>query len=457
MSTSAATTLTPPTMPGYFLVGSAPAFIRDTLDVLIASRQLGDLVRMYFGPFPLYIVNSPELAHEVLVTKAASFYKSSNLKRVLDKAVGKGLFTNDGESWRQQRKLAQPAFHTRRIASYADVMVRYADELASRWHDGEHIDVERDMAAVTMKIIAKTVFDADVEGETDGISQAVTYILRASDKRFNNLVQLPDWLPTPGNRRMQEAVDFLDREIQRFIDERRASGEDKGDLLSMLMAAQDEENGQSMSDKQLRDEAMTVFGAGHETTAVTLTWALYALSQAPHVEAQLHAELDTVLAGRLPTYEDLPKLPYTEKVIKEVMRLYPAAWGVTRESIEPVSIGGYPVKPATLFMVNIYGIHRDARYWAQPETFDPERFSPENEKNIPRYAYFPFGAGPRVCIGNAFAMMEARLLLATLAQRYRFALAPVQTVKPARMFTLRPQNGLHMVALQRQTMPAAQV
>ncbi|MFQ3648273.1 MAG: cytochrome P450 [Anaerolineae bacterium] len=446
-------TVTPPTLPGRFLLGSAPEFQRDTLHLLLESRKLGEFVRMYYGPFRLYILNTPDLAHEVLVEKAASFYKTTLLKTVLEPVVGAGLFTNDGDSWRQQRRLAQPAFHSKRIAAYADVMVQFAHELAERWHDQQTLDVEHEMAGVTMQIVSKTLFDAHVTQE-DTTGQAVATVLRLADQRFNRIVQVPDWLPTPENRRMKAAIQHLDALIQGFINERRATGEDKGDLLSMMIAATDDENGARMSDKQLRDEVMTVFGAGHETTAVTLTWAFYVLSQHPEVEAKLHAELDTVLGGRLPTFEDLPKLTYTEKVIKETMRLYPPAWSVTREPIVPVRLADkYDLKKGETLMVNIYGIHRDERYFPDPLRFDPERWTPENEKKMHRYQYFPFGAGPRVCIGNSFAMMEARLVLATLAQRFRLTLAPEQIVKPQRVFTLRPRYGMKMIAHVRQPIP----
>jgi cytochrome P450 len=243
----------------------------------------------------------------------------------------------------------------------------------------------------------------------------------------------------------------LDEMIQKFIDDRRASGEDKGDLLSMLLLARDEDGTGQMNDKQVRDEAMTLFGAGHETTAVALTWTWYLLSQHPEVEARLHEELNIALGGRQPTLEDLPRLPYTEMIIKEAMRLYPPAFGTTREANTNAEIAGYTIKKGQVVYVNIYGVHRDSRFFPDPDRFDPERFSPENEKQIQKYAYLPFGGGPRVCIGNAFAMMEARLILATVAQKYRLKLAPGHQVAPSRLFTLRPKFGMKMVAARRES------
>jgi cytochrome P450 len=277
----------------------------------------------------------------------------------------------------------------------------------------------------------------------------ISVALEIVNVRLGKVLALPDWLPTPENRRLARTAKRLDETIQRFIDERRATGEDRGDLLSMLLLAQDEEGGQ-MTDKQVRDEAMTLFGAGHETTAVTMMWVWYLLSQHPEVEAKLMRELDSVLGGRAPQIEDLPNLPYTEMVIKETLRLYPPAFGVTRQTVQDAEIGGYRIKKGSAVYVNIYGVQRDARFFPDPDRFDPQRFSPENEKQIMKYAYLPFGGGPRVCIGNAFAMMEARLILATVAQKYRLSVAPGHQVVPDRLFTLRPKYGLKMVATKRE-------
>jgi cytochrome P450 len=434
---------------GHFLFGNLREFSADTLSFLLDMRQYGDFVECRFGPFPFYVINHPDLAHEMLVTQASKFYKSSITKRVMYKAVGEGLFTNDGDSWKRQRKLSQPAFHTMRIANYATVMVEYAQNMIAKWRSGEKLDLEREMNALTMQIVSKTLFDASVDGEEDELSKAVKIILSTTDKRFNRLIPLPEWLPVEENKQMNWALKRLDEIIQEFIDERRKTGEDKGDLLSMLMAAQDEEHG-GMSDKQLRDESVTVFGAGHETTSGALTWTFYLLSQHPEIEAKLQDELQTVLNGRPPTFADLPRLPYTEMVIKESMRLYPPAWGVTREAIEDVNLSGYRMEKGRIAIANIYGMHRDSHYFPDAEKFIPERFSAENEKHINKYAYLPFGAGPRICIGNAFAMMEARLLLATIAQAFELSLAPGQKVAPERVFTLRPKYGMHMVAKARE-------
>jgi cytochrome P450 len=441
-----------PTIPGEFFFNNARDFNRDTLQFILDSRQHGDFVRMNYGPFPLYILNNPALIHQVLVTDASKYYKSRNLKIATRPVIGDGLFTNDGDSWKRQRKLAQPAFHTKRIASYADIMVKYAQELTTQWQENQTIDVDIAMAHLTMQIISKTVFDAEVDG-TDTISTAITIALSSIDKRTKNVFSLPLWIPTSDNRKFNEAIDLLDKLIQQFIDERRASKEDKGDLLRMLIDAQDEENGSGMSDKQLRDECMTIFGAGHETTAVTLTWTLYLLSQHPNIANKLYTEIDSVLQGQAATFTDLPQLRYTDMVIKESMRLYPAAWGVSREAIVDVEIGEHTLPKGSLFLVNLYGMHRNEAYFPDALSFKPERFSPENEKNILKGSYIPFGGGPRVCIGNSFATMEAVLALATLLQHHRFELADGHLVEPARLFTLRPKFGMKMVIKNRQSTP----
>lgn len=441
----------PPTPKGHFLAGNLPEFTADTLAFLLDVRQYGDIASFLFGPFRAYVVSSPELVHQVLVTDADKFYKPVSVKAATRPVIGNGLFSNDGDFWKRQRRLVQPAFHTKRIGAYAQVMVDHAQALMARWQDGQTYDIDQEMTRLTMGIVSKTLFDADVSDEANEISEMVTIALHSVNLRLNRVFGIPDWLPTAENRRLKYAVKRLDAMIQRFIDDRRKSGEDKGDLLSMLLLARDEDDGGMMTDRQVRDEAMTVFGAGHETTATALMWTWYLLSQHPEVEARLLEELETVLGDRAATLSDLPRLIYTEMVIRESMRLYPPAWSLTRQTIDSVDIGGYPIDKGRVVVLNIYGMHRDARYFPDPDRFDPERFRPENEKNIPKYAYLPFGGGPRVCIGNAFAMMEAKLIVATIARQFRLALAPDQQVAPQRVFTLRAKYGMRMIASERQT------
>ncbi|MBC7869877.1 MAG: cytochrome P450, partial [Chitinophagaceae bacterium] len=403
---------------GHFVLGNLPAWSRDTLAFMLNIRRYGDLVSAKFGPYPIYFANHPDLFHEIFVANPDHYEKSFATKEVLRPNLGNGLFTSDGEFWKRQRKLMQPAFHTKRIAAYADVMVNYALSLTEKWQTGQTLPIDHEMVNLTMHIVTKSLFDLEMGHNADEVGAAVTRILEIINVRFNRLKRLPEWMPTRENRDLRNAIAKIDALIQQFIDERRRTGRDNGDLLSMMLLAQDDD-GSGMTDKQVRDEAMTLFAAGHETTAVALTWTWYLLSQHPEVEAQMLEEMQSVLGGRLPTFADLPNLKYTEMIIKESMRLYPPAWVTSRQvATDDVTLGGYPVDKWVSVVINIFGVHRDGRFFPEPEKFDPERFSPENEKNIHKYAYMPFGAGPRVCIGNAFAMMEAKLVLATIAPRF---------------------------------------
>jgi cytochrome P450 len=402
------------------------------------------------GPIKMYQFSDPEYAREVLIEKADKFRKGDIMKRGLGPFIGNGLVTSDGDFWKRQRKLVQPAFHYKRIETYADVMVDHTLKMMEGWRNGETRRIDRDMMKVTLSVVCKTLFDADVSGEAERVAELLGEVLVLSNERFSSVINLPEWMPTPKRRRTQRVMRELDAIIQRFIEERRKSGEDKGDLLSMLLMAQDDD-GQGMSDKQLRDEVMTLFFAGHETTAMTLTWTWYLLSQHPDVLKELVAEIDTALEGRAPTIRDLPNLPYTEMVVKESMRIYPAVSGVNRKTLEDVNIGGYFVPKDTEISVSIWAMHRSPRYFDNPEQFDPKRFSPEREKDIPRYAYLPFAAGPRVCIGNSFAMMEARLIVATVLQHFTPTLVPGQNITAEQILTIRPRNGLQMRVEGRET------
>jgi cytochrome P450 len=413
------------------------------------SNTYGGLSYSRFGWLSFYNVTDAELMQEILVKQVDKYRKVDFINDALSAFLGNGLLTSSGDFWKRQRKLAQPAFHTRRIEAYGDVMVRYTQQMLAGWRNGEQRHLDRDMMKLTLQIVSKTLFDADVAGDADRVGVLLTHILHATNSRVNSMVRLPDWVPTPQRQAAQRDVTELDAIIQRIVDERRESGADRGDLLSMLLLAQDDE-GKGMSDQQLRDELMTIFLAGHETTAMNLTWTWYLLSQHPDVVTRLREEVDRVLGDRAATVADLANLPYTEMVVKEAMRLYPPAPAVGREPVEDTELGGYPLPKQALLNLSIFAMHRSARYYPEPDRFDPERFSEANEKTIPKYAYLPFGAGPRVCIGNSFALMEARLVLATMIQQVDLALVPGQQIVPQQLLTVRPRHGLEMTIARRE-------
>jgi len=416
------------------------AYTRDPLVYLTQlQKEYGDVVTLRAYNYRVFFLSHPDHIEEVLVTQSRKFFKGRILK-ANKRLFGNGLLTSEGDFWLRQRRLAQPAFHRARVASYGETMVRFADQLIAGWRDGETRDVHTEMMRLTLQIVAKTLFDADVDHEAKEIGKALEAIMELNSN-FRRVVLTPPWLPTRHNLRAMLATRRLNRIIYRIIAERRASERDAGDLLSMLLAAQDED-GSRMNDQQLRDEAITIFLAGHETTAIALSWTWWLLAQNPEVEARLHTELDTVLAGRSPQMEDLPRLPYAEKVITESLRLYPPAWGMPRLAIEDVEIGGYKIAKGCGVSVSQWVVHRDRRWFDEPLAFRPERWDGELQKRLPRFAYFPFGGGPRQCIGNAFAQMEATLVLATIAQKFRFRLVADHPVIPLASITLRPKHGI---------------
>ena len=418
-------------------------FRRDPLRYLDRLRAAhGDVVLFRFGPRRMYLLAHPDQVQDVLVTRNRNFIKSLALQRsrVL---LGRGLLTSEGELHLRQRRLAQPAFHRDRIAALAATFGTYAEAAAERWRAGAELDVTREMNRLTLAIAGKTLFGADVSAEADEIGRALTDALSLFRRLTNPLGPLLDKLPVPGTLKMRRARARLDATIYRMIDERRRSGEDRGDLLSMLLSARDDEgDGGGMSDEQLRDEALTLFLAGHETTANALAWTFHLLAQSPEAEARLHAEVDAVLAGgRPPTAEDATaRLPYTRAVLAEAMRLYPPAWAIGREAVEDFEAGGYRVRsgPGTVVLMSPWVTHHDERWFPDPYRFDPDRWTPEREAALPRYAYFPFGGGPRKCIGEGFAWMEGIVVLATIARRWRLRHAPGAQVRTEPLITLRP-------------------
>ena len=350
--------------------------------------------------------------------------------------------TNEGESWLRQRRLSQPAFHRERVASYAKIMTGYTEEMLAAWHDGETRDIHQDMMRLTLRIVVRALFNVETE-QVETISTAMNILMNSTTGVRMLLPPVFRFLPTPKMIEFRRAVRKADEMVYRIIARRRENESDSGDLLSMLMQARDEDGGR-MSDKQLRDEVMTFLLAGHETTALALSWTWHLLGQNPDAEEKLHEELDRVLEGLAPEFSDLQKLPYTERVIKESMRLYPPAWGVARTVNKEFELGGYRIPRGANVVMSTWVMHRDPRYFPEPDKFDPDRWLPDRAQKLPKFAYFPFGGGPRQCIGAAFAMMEATLLLATIAQRFQFRAEPGHVVTPSPSFTLRPKQGVRM-------------
>jgi cytochrome P450 len=449
-----ATTLDRPSAPRpisgpkpHWLTGHLRGFARDRLGFLTdLAREYGDVVAIRFYNRNILVVNHPDLVEEVLVTRNRQFIKHFAL-RWAKPTLGEGLLTSEGDFWRRQRRLSQPAFHREKVAGHAAVMVSYTERMLQGWADGQTLDVQDAMMRLTLEIVAKCLFDADVSGDSADASAAMETVLHCFTARVNSLINLPMFIPTSTNLRLRRAKGRLDRIVYGMIAARRASGEDRGDLLSMLLSATDpvEEGGSGMTDLQLRDEAMTLFMAGHETTANTMAWVFYLLSKNPEAEAKLHAELDQELPDRPPTFDDLPRLAYAERVVTEALRLYPTVWLLGREAIEPTEVGGHPVPVGTTVYMSQWVLHRDPRFFDDPLEYRPDRWLDGLAKKIPRYAYFPFGGGPRICIGNAFALMEATLLLATIARRFRVKVAHPEAVVPLPTMTLRPVGGMEVV------------
>ncbi|MFN2413876.1 MAG: cytochrome P450 [Pyrinomonadaceae bacterium] len=440
-----AATATPavPGPKGLWPVGQMYAFSRDPLTLLNGlARDYGDVARFKAGPQSVYLLSHPDYVRDLLVTNNARFKKGRALQRA-KRLLGEGLLTSEGEFHRRQRRLAQPAFHRQRVAAYGRVMVEYAERVSARWRDGAEVDISEEMMRLTLAVVGKTLFDAEVESDADEVGASLTEVMNLFGYLMLPFSELLEKLPLPPQRRFLRARARLDAVIYRIIEERRREGRDRGDLLSTLLDAVDEEGDRTgMTNEQLRDEVMTIFLAGHETTANALTWAWYLLAQNPEAEARLHEELDGVLdGGRAPEPEDVPALRYTEMVVAETMRLYPPAWALGRLALEDHEVGGYLIPRGSLVLVSQYVIQRDPRFWPDPERFDPERWTPEAKAARPQFAYFPFGGGPRRCVGEGFAWTEAVLILATLARRWRARLVPGRAVELQPRITLRPGPG----------------
>lgn len=438
----------PPGPREHFLLGSVRDIQRDPIGFNMSMRQqYGNVVRVHFFVVPTYMVFHPDDIKHILQENNRNYNKDTYNVDLLKPVFGLGLFTNDGASWLHQRRLIQPAFHRKHLATFGALMTNATVAMLERWQgfaeDDQPLNVAAEMMRLTLSIVGQALFSIDLSNEANTVSQAFT----AVNKLLIDYLYAPFPplnVPTPRNHRLQAAIHALDRVVHGIINERHQQDTQSGDLLSMLLSVLDEETGQGMSDRQVRDEVMTLLIAGHETTSNLLAWTWYLLSQHPEVERRLHAELDEVLDGNLPTMEHLPELKYTHMVLEEALRLYPPAFGFGRKAIAVDEVGGYHVPANTSIWLSPYVTHRHPDFWENAEVFDPDRFSPERSAGRPHFAHFPFGAGPRMCIGSNFAMMEAQLIVATIAQRYQLRLVPGHRVEPQVLLTMRPRYGLQM-------------
>jgi cytochrome P450 len=415
----------------------------DPLTFLVdAARQYGAVVRL--GPRAGYLVNHPDYIKHVLLDNYRNYPKDHN--PAFDPLLGAGLLTSDGAFWRRQRRLAQPAFHHERIAAATAVVTSAATALLERWRafaeQGRPFDVVPELMRLTLQIVGQALLGSNLSADVDVVSRAFMSVLEQIT--HPPLIALPAWLPISRKHALQQALHTLEQLVYRMIDERRTSRTDPGDLISLLLAAHDAETGEPLSDRQIRDEIMTVLFAGQETTATALAWTVALLAWYPAVEQRLQEELTQVLGGRVPTAQDLAQLTYTRMVIAEALRLYPPAWAFARIAQADDEIGGYHIPAGAVVTVSPYVIHRHPAFWEQPERFDPERFRPECSAGRPRFAYIPFGGGPRQCIGNAFALTEMLLILATVAQTYQLQIVSQRPVEPYPMVTLRPRHGIRV-------------
>lgn len=408
------------------------------------GRDFGDVAWFRIRPYEVFVVSHPDLIGEVLVRRQRRFIKARGLREA-KRVLGEGLLTSEGGFHKRQRRLIQPIFHHERIAGYGEAMVEHAARMADRWRPGTVVDVHEQMSRLTLAVAAQSLLGTDLDEESEDaalVGRALGEVMPAFERVTLPFLDVLEKLPVPTTIRLRRGVRALDDVMGRMIRRRRADAAAGDDLLSLLLRARDE-GGTGMTDRQVRDEAMTIFLAGHETTAVALSWTWYLLSRHPRVAARLHEELDRVLGGRLPTVEDVAALRYTEMVLSESMRLFPPAWILGREATEDMELAGWEVPNGATVLTPPWVVHRDPRWWPEPRAFGPERWA-EEDRSRPRYSYIPFGAGTRICIGEHFAWMEGVLLLATLARRWRPRLVPGHPVVPRPLITLRPRYGIRM-------------
>ena len=437
----------PPGPRGWPLLGVGPIVLKDPMKFFVeTARDYGDIVHFTVGALKFYLINHPDYLQYVLQENNRNYHKGVTYDKIRP-LLGNGLVTSDGSYWLRQRRLIQPAFHRKRLANLGDLMTSATTHVLDRWQAAadrrEAINVADEFMRMTIDIVSRAMFSTDTTGAVDRVAQYLPLLQERTNERFWTVLDTSHW-PTRRNRQYWQALRELDAIVYNIIETRRKQSEAPDDLLTMLLEARDEDTGEQMTNQQLRDEVMTIYLAGHETTANALSWAYYLLGLHPDLHQRLQDEVDTVLQGRTPTVEDLPNLQYTRQVIDETLRLYPTAWTISRTPLQPDEIGGYAIPAGSVVAMSMYLTHRHPDFWADPEKFDPDRFTPERSAQRHPYAYLPFSAGPRQCIGNSFALMEAQLILPMIEQRYRLELMPDYPVVPQPVVTLRPRYGVQM-------------
>ena len=431
-----------PGPPQHPIWGNTLEFHKEPLDFVInCAKTYGDVTRFRVGIENWYMLAHPDDVWDVLVNKASKFNKPKIAKRLWKDFLGNGLVASDGDFWKRQHKMVLPGFHRERIHAYGEIMVAYTERMIAEWNEGATLDVCQEMTSLTLAIVAKTLFDADVRSDAAIVGHAMEVLNEALSTHVKFPINFPKWWPSKLNRDKHGAIQDVDGIIRRIIAERRASGQDHGDLLSLLVFAESE-SGERMNDKELRDEAMTLFFAGHETTAIALTWMWYILASRPEIEAKMVAEMQDVLQDRPMTVSDLPNLPYLAMVVKECMRFLPSVWSYMRAPIEDYPVRDYVIEKGANVFISPYIMQHDPRWFDQPNQFRPERFTKENEARLPKGAYVPFSAGPRVCIGKAFAQMEANLVLGTMVRRARPNVPKDFELELLPRLSLRPLHGI---------------
>jgi cytochrome P450 len=442
----------PPGPRGYPILGVLPHLRSDPIRTFVdAADRYGDFVHLKAGPYHGFLASDPADIKHVLQDNARNYHKSPLYDRLRD-SLGNGLLTSEDSFWLRQRRLAQPAFHRQRVLAMAEAMADCTEQMLERWDRtasrGETIDIVAEMMALTQAIIVRTMFSTDLGATAAIVNRTWPIINRRIGETFWS-TKLETSLPLPANRRFWGALRELETVVYQIIADRRQTRRDESDLLSMFLAARDDETGAGMTDRQLRDEVLTMLLAGHETTSLALSWTYYLLSRHPDVDQRIADEVDRVIGGERPSFAHIDRLTSTRRTIEESLRLYPPAWGFSRRALADDEVGGYQIPKGSLVFLIPFVLHRRPKLWPNPDRFDPDRFAPEHESTRPRFAYIPFGGGPRGCIGNQFAMVEAQLIVAAVAQRYRIELVPDQDIRPEPLITLRPAPGIRAILKKR--------